>query len=456
LHIFNTWHYTSSGSKNVSAHRKVAVLGLDGVPYGLLKRLTDNRVMPHLSDIARNGCFMRMRSTIPPVSSVAWTSFMTGCNPGEHGIFGFTDLTGDRISLRLPSFDDIRTPTIWQRIALQGKKSLIVNLPFTYPARPLNGVLVAGFVAPIFERSVYPSSLIPWLQSKNYRVDVDAEQGRRDRDLLMRDLFETLNIREEVMLSLMESVPWDLLVGVITGTDRLHHFFFDAADDPGHPRHSDFTAYYSRIDAFIGRLVERLGNRAHLVLLSDHGFAQLKTQVNVNSLLQKLGYLRYTRPDPSSLEHVHPSSRAFALEPGRVYLNRRERFRNGVLDEAESCATAQRLKAELEEIRVADVDDQSAGEQFPPEDALFLEVAPKDELYSGDSARFAPDLVLIPGKGYDLKATIGAPDLSGKDIFTGTHTHDDAFLILDDPSIGRDLSDPVITDVAPLLMDLLE
>ena len=129
----------------MSVRRKVAVLGLDGVPFGLLQRYIENGVMPNLASIARNGCLMRMRSTIPPVSSVAWTSFMTGCNPGEHGIFGFTDLNSDEISLRLPSFDDIRTPTIWQQIGVKDKKSLIVNLPFTYPARPLNGVLVAGF-----------------------------------------------------------------------------------------------------------------------------------------------------------------------------------------------------------------------------------------------------------------------------------------------------------------------
>ena len=103
---------------------------------------------------------------------------MTGKNPGEHGIFGFTDLKTAEVALRLPSFDDIRRPAIWQ--ACDHLNSIVVNLPFTYPARPLRGTLISGFVAPIFERAVYPQSLIDWLRSRNYRTDVDAAKARHD------------------------------------------------------------------------------------------------------------------------------------------------------------------------------------------------------------------------------------------------------------------------------------
>ncbi len=250
--------------------QRVAVLGLDGVPYSLLKHMFESGHMPFMAKIGASGTFVPMETALPPISSVAWTSFMTGKNPGDHGIFGFTDLKEDEIALHLPSFDDIRVPTIWQ--SLPDKRSVVVNLPFTYPARPLSGVLISGFVAPIFERSIYPESLIPWLRSKNYRIDVDCVQGRQDRWGLVRELFETLSVHEEVMLSLIQSEPWDLFIGVITGTDRLHHFFFDARSDSVHPVHADFVMYYQRVDAFVRRFSEKLGSDTLLILLSDHGF----------------------------------------------------------------------------------------------------------------------------------------------------------------------------------------
>lgn len=432
----------------MSFSRTVAVLGLDGVPYPLLKDLFASGHMPFLADIAASGTFVPLETALPPVSSVAWTSFMTGKNPGAHGIFGFTDLKDDEISLRLPSYDDIRTPPIWQSI--RGKRSVVVNLPFTYPARPLSGVLISGFVAPIFERSVYPESLIPWLRSKRYRVDVDSVKGRRDPRFLVQDLFETLSTHEEVMLSLMQSEPWDVFIGVITGTDRLHHFFFDAYGDPTHPMHTDFIRYYQYIDRFIRRFRERLAGETRLILLSDHGFTHLEWQVYLNHIIRSMGYLSFVRSDPQSIAHIHPSSRAFAMDPGRIYLNTRERFRNGLLSHATATAVRSELKSRLERLRPSDI-----GLYDSKHERLFAKVHNKEEIYRGDCVHLAPDLVVIPGRGYDVKASVNISSPTMKDIFTGMHTHDDAFLIVNDPSVAQRLTKPHITDVAGLVTEVL-
>ncbi len=238
----------TEGPAELSSSQQVAVLGLDGVPFSMLREFLDRGVMPHLAEAAKHGSLVQMETTLPAVSSVAWTSFMTGVNPGEHGIFGFTDLKDGEIALKLPSFDDVCAPVLWNRI--KDKRSLVVNLPFTYPARPLQGVLISGFVAPIFERAVYPDSLIPWLKAKNYRTDVDSVRGREEPASLIKELFDNINTLEDVMLSLMKAEPWDLFIGVITGTDRLHHFFFDARGDTSHRFHRDFIDYYRRLDSF--------------------------------------------------------------------------------------------------------------------------------------------------------------------------------------------------------------
>jgi predicted AlkP superfamily phosphohydrolase/phosphomutase len=437
----------------MNARQRVAVLGLDGVPFSLLKKLFDGGVMPNLAAAARSGAFLSMETTLPPVSSVAWTSFMTGKNPGDHGIFGFTDVKRDRIELHLPSFDDIRCPPLWQR--LPGKRSVVVNLPFTYPARPLNGALIAGFVVPVFERSVYPANLIPWLKSMDYRTDVDAVKGREDRRFLFKDLYETLAIRERVMLDLMESEPWDLFIGVITGTDRLHHFFFDAAEDVGHAFHSDFMEYYRRVDTFFGRFADRLGNAARLIVLSDHGFTRLKTQVYLNYILRSLGHLSFALPSPCTPSDIHPRSVAFAMDPTRIYINSKERFPQGAVAPGEVPIVREKLRNELKLLRLADLGITDPSGTDRGDDTVFSDVLAKEEVYTGALLSVAPDLIVIPRRGYDPKAWLTATSATMTDIFTGMHTHDDAFLMVNDSTLPERLPAPRITDVAGLVTEIL-
>ncbi|MGC9031034.1 MAG: alkaline phosphatase family protein [Desulfomonilaceae bacterium] len=438
----------------MSQKNRAAVLGLDGVPFSLLQKLFSAGVMPNLAAAAREGCFLRMETSHPCVSSVAWTSFMTGENPGVHGIFGFTDVAADRLALKLPSFDDIQCPVVWQR--LPGKKSLVVNLPFTYPARPLNGILIAGFVAPIFERAVYPASLIPWLRLRNYRADVDAVQGRRDRQAFIDDLFQTLDIHASVLLELMDARPWDLFIGVLTATDRLHHFFFDACEDQNHPLHETVLSFYRKIDRVVGEFLLKAGQRARTLFLSDHGFTRLRTQVYLNHILKTLGYLRYTTPQPKGLEDVHPASRAFAMDPSRIYIPTRERFGRGAAGRHEVETVRRSLQADLESLRARDIGILEPDAGLAPSERVFAKVMVKEEVYRGPLLAMAPDLVVIPANGYDLKASLSATAATQKDIFTGMHTHDDAFLIATEPEIGTRLPRPHITDVCRLILELLD
>jgi len=394
-----------------------------------------------------------METVQPPVSPVAWTSFLTGVGPGAHGIFGFTDLKPGMISTRLPSFDDVRSPAIWlQRPDL---RSIVVNVPFTYPARPLNGILVAGFTAPLLDRAVYPPELLPWLNAKNYQVDADIERGRGNRRVLLEELFRLLSLHGDVMASLVDTRPWDLFIGVITGTDRLNHFFFDAADDPSHPFHRDFVDYYRAVDTFVGKFREKIGPDTQLVILSDHGFTRLKTQVYVNHILRVKGWLRFRGDAPASLDDVHPASVAFAMDANRVYLNSRDRFREGAVSQAEKIEVRTRLQRELRDLTLGDAGVTDPEGIDGPGDRLFDEVYTRELIYDGDCLHLAPDLVLVPRRGYDLKGQVNVTAPSARDVFTGMHTYDDAFLIVDEPALADRFPRPKITDVAGLVLELL-
>jgi predicted AlkP superfamily phosphohydrolase/phosphomutase len=425
--------------------KRVAVIGLDGVPYSLLKSLVIKGAMPHFAELMSNGSFIELKSSIPPISAVAWTSFLTGKNPGEHGIFGFTDVDMYFRRLILPSFDHIKSSTIWHNHP--DKKSIVINLPFTYPARPLNGKLIAGFVAPIFGRAVYPESLLPWLQKLQYKIDVDAELARKNVDLLFQDLYKIMEVHETVAFELLKE-QWDLYVAVVTGTDRLHHFLFDALINTDHVYHDRCIQYYQRLDVFIGKFVNRLSSDTRLILLSDHGFTELKFQVYINNILRSLGYLNL-QSNSSSLDAIFPGSKAFALEPGRVYFNTRSRFQDGVVTEANYGELRAELKMQLEKLSLNDL-GIFPGIEHDPSLPLFDKVLCKEDVFYGPCIDYAPDLVILPSIGIDLKAPLRAARIVDKDIFTGTHTLNDAFLLVCNPPMNDDFL-PEISDVYSLM-----
>ena len=173
--------------------RRIVIIGLDGVPYELIKDLTERSIMSGVKDLIKQGSFLKMTSSIPEVSCVAWSSIITGKNPGEHGIFGFMDLYPNTYKLKFPQYNDLKAKPFWE--ILEEKKSVIINVPATYPVREMNGVHISGFVSIDIEKSVYPASLIPKLKEMDYRLDVDSEKAHSSLDLFLDDLEKTLQAR---------------------------------------------------------------------------------------------------------------------------------------------------------------------------------------------------------------------------------------------------------------------
>ncbi|GAG37693.1 unnamed protein product, partial [marine sediment metagenome] len=118
---------------------KVVILGLDGVGWSLIQALTAKGVMPHLKALVRESICGEMLSTLPEISPVAWTTFFTARNPGVHGIFGFTEFKGPGYQVRLNGSGQIQAPTLWDWLGLKNFRSVVLNVPMTYPAQPLSG-----------------------------------------------------------------------------------------------------------------------------------------------------------------------------------------------------------------------------------------------------------------------------------------------------------------------------
>lgn len=416
------------------------MVGLDGVPFSLLSRLAEEGVMRRAAEMVRMGRLQRMRVSIPEISPVSWTSFATGANPGRHGIFGYVDFKPGSYALRFPTFADCAARTIWDRVGAAGGRSVVLNQPFTYPALRLAGWLVSGFVAPERERAVYPRSLLRELERLGYRFDIDAGRCRVDHDLLFRELTETLESRRRALEHLWPR-DWSYFQVVVSGTDRLQHFLWDAVVDPGHPRHPECLAYYRDVDRFVGEVWDRFcelegeGAGERFLLLSDHGFTAVRREVNLNAWLRQEGYLRVGAGENASLSEADERSVAFCLDPGRLYLNRRGRFPRGNLGEREAETVAQEMKEKLLGLELG-------GE------AVMRAVFAGVEIYRGPQAERAPDLVALANYGFDLKGSLREEEVFTLGELTGMHTWDDAFALS-----GGELPRPLfIWDLSRLIL----
>ena len=398
--------------------KKACVVGLDGVPCTLLQSMMEKGVMPRTAAIVSRGTLRPMTVTLPEISSVSWSTFMTGKNPGEHGIFGFTDLKEGSYDLRFPSFRDVKTETIWDLVGKTGGRSVVVNQPSTYPAREIPGVLISGFVSIDIDKAVYPKSYLAMLARNGYAIDVDTTKCRDNPQRLFTDLDALLEARKRVVDELWSTEPWTFMEVVVTGTDRLHHFAWDAYENESHPHHSDFFDYYRKVDAFIGHLFDKFqreDSAENFFLLSDHGFCGTKKEAYINTILQTHGYLTFDGAGPASLSAITEDSKAFALDPARVYIHRRGRYAKGRVEEKDVAG----LKRELTQLFESVTDTN--GER------IVRRVFDAAEVYTGPHADKGPDLLLIPHNGYDMKGKVGAPFVVGERRLQGMHTWDNAF-----------------------------
>ena len=426
-------------------YARMAVIGLDGVPYRMIMDLTAQGVMPVMAKLLEEGYACKMDSSMPPVSSVAWTSFMTGTNPAKHGIFGFMDRRRESYGIYFPNATQIKSPALWDILTDAGKKTVAVNIPQTYPARETNGVIISGFVALDLEKAVYPHKLVEALREMDYRIDVDYQNADERKDEFFKDLFYTLKKRRETFLYLLGKVPWDLFIGVFTGTDRLQHYFWDDYENTDSPWRQTVLDYYREIDTVIGEMTETMGADTALLMLSDHGFAHLEKEVFINTWLKQQGYLQLKNDPPKSFEDIDAeNTRAFALDPSRIYINVKGAMPQGIVNPG---LEYEQLRKTLSEGVLA-LRDEETGKP------VISRVFRKEELYKGPFIDKAPDLVLWGAQGYDLKGAISKKDVLGRGKFTGMHTHDDAFFYL--RRLAPLKVKPHIQDLAPTILQLLD
>lgn len=398
--------------------------------------------MPNLAKLLAVGSMVRADSVLPTLSAVAWSSFMTGKNPGKHGIYGFVDRSPHSQGTYIPSSATMRGDTLWELLSQAGKRVVVMNVPMTYPPRQVSGIMAAGFLSPSLEGSTYPNWVAGKLKDIGYVIDTNPWAAQESKERFLEDLRYALQRRADALFYFLENEQWDFFMMHIMETDRLHHFLWEDMERQGEYA-QEFIGFYELIDEILGQVYEKVQDQATLIVMSDHGFCTLKREVYLNYWLAENGWLKFKADSPQSLADIHPDSKAYSLAPGRIYVNLRGREPSGSVEPGREYEEVRgQLARDLLELR----DPEAGGETVE-------RVLKREQIYSGPRCDDAPDLVVVARDGYDLKGSFDKDVLTHRSALVGMHTFHDAMLYISNQSIVK--GGPAVVDVMPTILDLM-
>lgn len=212
---------------------------------------------------------------------------------------------------------------------------------------------------------------------------------------------------------------------VITGTDRLGHFLWHIYEEEKHKYHKRILEYFKEIDLFIGTIFKNLKKNDTLIVLSDHGMEKLEKNVHLNTYLEKQGVLYLSEEKLKRYNRIQKGTKAFILDPGRIYLNKKGNFPNGEVSKKEEKDIIDELKILFNDLKFENK-------------KVIKRIFEKKDIYSGNMYQNAPDLVLLENKGFNLKGSIGKKEIfEDEKTFSGKHNENSFILINKDIDIEK-------------------
>jgi len=490
---------------------RTLLLGLDGATFDVIDPLIAGGRMPVLAGLASRGVRARLRSTCPPVSAPAWVTFLTGKQPGKHGVFNFQNLDGRRysgFSETLVNSSYFRGGTLLDHLGrTSALRSLAFRIPMTYPAWDVpNGVVVSGPPLPDRRRAyARPLAVEAELGPASPLSHDELSAAKRARDVGQIDAcnrFE-LDLLERTVSRYL-AVGTELVIGFTGIPDGLHHAFW-AFHDPRSPLHEPdapaplrtlIERWYVEIDAAIGRILAAVGDDTAVIVLSDHGGGPAPLRhVNLNAFLRTAGHLTVAGERRAQLATGARKmiDRARQELPGRMWLKRHlpERVQRRLrrLRNATGAIAWERTRAyaipvfypitavwlnvagrqpkgivtpgaEYERLRDELARDISALRDPETGAPLVAGVWRREDVYSGAHVADAPDLIVetVTGHhgGFDLDRLVTDVPSAALAAINGSHTPEGIFIAAGGPFLrGVALDPPSLADVLPTAVHLL-
>jgi predicted AlkP superfamily phosphohydrolase/phosphomutase len=439
---------------------KILVIGLDCAAPELLfgdERLTNIR------RLMEAGCYGRLESVIPPITVPAWMCLSTSQDPGSLGVYGFRNRKDHSYDgYGIVNSKSIQELAIWDQVAREGKRSVVIGVPPGYPPRKVNGISVGCFLTPDPRTDVYthPASVKEEIAKLVGDYPVDVKGFRTPRKDWLRDEIYTMTRKHfEVIRHYMRATDWQYFQFVEIGLDRVHHGFWEFHDpqhvsyQAGNPYQELIRDYYVYLDQEMGRLLELLDEETTVLVVSDHGAQRLDGGFCVNEWLVKEGLLvlnEYPKEvTPFAKLNVNWDKTRVWSEGGyyaRVFFNVKGREPGGAIERADYEKFRDDVKARLE----ATVDEHGK--------RLGTLVFKPEEIYH-HVRNVAPDLIVHFGGLYWRSiGGVGYPTIHVQENDTGpdgcNHAQFGSFVLAGAAGLPQgEFEGAHLLDIAPTLLE---
>ena len=479
--------------------KKLIFLGFDGLDAAVTERMMAAGKLPNFTHLKELGGYSRLRTTFPPLSPVAWSTFATGVNPAKHNIFDFLNRDLRTYAPELSSAKVTRTSvemrrkseTFWKILGRHSVSSTILRVPITFPPEEFNGRLLSAMCTPDLrgtqgtfsrfaeraadltgpegetipfrvERTVLiiqgrrhilrTGEYTPWIRIKYPSargivrflltsedpfalyatpVQIDPEspampishpshyamylakllgsyatlgmaedtwglnEGAIDQKAFLAQAASIQAEREAMFFSSLDRTSRGVIACVFDTSDRVQHMCFGQNDV--------IEALYADMDRVLGETLKYIKPGTALFVLSDHGFCSFRRGVNLNTWLQREGYLVLNKESGDYLAGIDwTRTRAYTFGLSGIYLNLEGREAQGIVSPAAADALRTELTEKLSGLRDAGTVAINAAWRAV-------------DIYNGPYLGAAPDLIVGYAEGYraSWSAAVGrvSPDV---------------------------------------------
>jgi len=382
---------------------KVMIIGLDSAVPALVFEQWWNE-LPNLRALTQEGIWGELTSTHPPITVPAWSSMMSGLDPGELGFYGFRnrkDYSYDGYGIANSSV--VQTDRVWDILSREGKRIILLGVPQTFPVKPINGCVVADFLTPSTQHEyTYPLDLKAEIEriADGYILDIDNFRTP-DKEYLLRRIYAKTEKHFKVAKHLTSTRPWDFFMMVEMGVDRIQHGFWSYCDPDhrkyqrGNPFENTLKDYYRYVDKEIGELLSLVPRDAAVLVVSDHGAKKMDGGICINEWLIREGYLKVhqypTQPkrlEELSIDWDHTMAWAEGGYHGRIFLNVRGREPRGIISPEDYDKVRQELIDKI--VAIEDPNGNNIGSRAYAPEMIYKKpirgIPPDLTVYFGDLA----------------------------------------------------------------------
>jgi predicted AlkP superfamily phosphohydrolase/phosphomutase len=483
-----------------TVRRKAVIIGLDGATWKLLDGFIERGVMPTLGKLRKEGASGPLWSVVPPMTATAWTAYQTGKGPGKHGIYDWTEPVPGSYLYRPIDSTRIQSRTFFELLSERGARVATVNLPLTYPARPINGIAVGDMLTPAKDVPgfTFPASYKAELDKlvPDYVIDTHLTETEADILPFLGRLRAMLEGRGKLVRTLMEQEPWDVFCTVWVEMDRMQHCLWHIFD-PNHPHHDSALAtkyeaqildIYRLLDTRVAEMIERRPADSNVIFISDHGFGPCRYKVFLNTWLAREGFLTFREGGRDTRNRLHKvrgvlgragvdtrklldlakrfggdralrmgdelsrfatdidweNTQAFCHGTNSVRINLKGREPRGAVDPADYDRVVEEVRQRLLAMR------------DPEGNRIITRVERRDQLYQGPEVHGAADLLIATHDDsvwfYYSEGDVPSDVFEKSGFASGNHEPDGLFLGWGpDFAPGTTIADANIVDILPTL-----